>query len=185
MGDNGFGVGTVASFALGVALDNAWAVVIRSGVALTVGSTSLVSRCVAVAGPVASLFGSAALDGGRGVFFLTGLGVAGSNLFEVRGLLLGPSSAAVSGGVLVVDAGASFGTEPSPGFVGSCSPLGLAFVASAPDAVLESADVAAPPDSSAHARPLPHPVTMAAPTPKVTAKPPTRPTYALPGIRYV
>jgi hypothetical protein len=185
MGGNGFGVGTVASFALGVARDNAWVVAIRSGVALAVGSASLVSWCVAVGGPVASLFVSAALAAGRGVFSLTGLGVAGSDLFDVRGLLLGPSSAAVSGGVLVVDAGASLGIEPSPGFVISCSSLGLAFVASVPEAVLESVDAAAPPDSSAHARPLPHPVTMAAPTPKATAKPPTRPTYALPGIRYV
>jgi hypothetical protein len=120
MGDNDFGVGSVVSFALGVAPDNAWVVAIRSGVALAVGSASLVSLCVAVAGTVASLFGAAALDAGCGVF-LTGLGVAGSDLFDVRGLLLGPSSAAVSGGVLVVDAGASFGTEPFPGFAGPCS----------------------------------------------------------------
>ena len=41
------------------------------------------------------------------------------------------------------------------------------------------------PDSSAHAAPLFHPVTMAAPTPKATAKPPTRPRYASPGMPYV
>jgi len=86
---------------------------------------------------------------------------------------------------VVVDAGTSFGMEPSPGFAGPCSSLGLAFVASVPEAALESVDAAAAPDSSAHARPLPHPVTMAAPTPRATANPPTRPTYALPGIRYV
>ena len=51
MGGNGFGVGTVASFALGVARDNAWVVAIRSGLALAVGSASLVSWCVAVGDP--------------------------------------------------------------------------------------------------------------------------------------
>jgi hypothetical protein len=185
MGDNGFGVGSVVSFALGVALDNACFVTFGSDVALAVGSASVVSLCVAVGGPVVSLFGSAAPDAGRAVFFSTGLGVAGSDLFEVRGLLLGPSSAAVSVGVLVVDARASLGTEPSPRFVVPCSSLGSAVFASVPEAALESVDAAVPPDSSAHARPLLHPVTMAAPTAKATAKPPTRRAYALPGIRYV
>jgi hypothetical protein len=120
MGGNGFGVGSIVSFALGVSLDSFCVVTFGSAAALAVGSASLVSLCVAVAGTVASLFGAAALDAGCGVF-LTGLGVAGSDLFDVRGLLLGPSSAAVSGGVLVVDAGASFGTEPFPGFAGPCS----------------------------------------------------------------
>jgi hypothetical protein len=58
-----------------------------------------------------------------------------------------------------------------------------AFCASEP--VLEALGPAVPPDSSAHATPLCHPVRMAAPTTKATTKPPTRPTYASPGMRYV
>jgi hypothetical protein len=51
--------------------------------------------------------------------------------------------------------------------------------------VLAAVEAAVPLDSSAHARPLFHPVTIAAPTPKATTKPPTRPTHASLGIRYV
>jgi hypothetical protein len=113
------------------------------------------------------------------------LGVAGSDRFDVRGLPVGPlpvvgsGDVAVSlGGVFVVDAGASFVTEP---FVSVSA--GVADFVS--EVVLEEVDPAVPPVSSAHASPLLHPVTMAAPTPKATAKPPTRPTYASPGMRYV
>jgi hypothetical protein len=139
----------------------------------------------------------ATVDTGAGVFFLGGSGVAGSDPFDVRGLPVGPLSAAVPGGVavslgcgvLVVDAGASFVMEPlvavSPDFVLLCAAVGLVVAGSVPEAVLEAVDPAVPPDSSAHATPLFHPVTMAAPIPKVTAKPLTRPTYALPGMRYV
>ena len=44
---------------------------------------------------------------------------------------------------------------------------------------------AVPPDSSAHATPLCHPVRMATPTTMATTKPPTRPTDASLGMRYV
>ena len=151
----------------------------------------MVSSCVAVAATVASCLAFATVDIGVGVFFLRGLGVVGSDPFDVRGLPVSPLSAADSGGlavslggVLVVDAGGSR-VRPPPGLVVSCAALGLAFASSVPEAVLEAVDPAVPPDSSAHARPLLHPVTMAAPTPKATAKLPTRPRYALPGMRYV
>jgi len=58
-----------------------------------------------------------------------------------------------------------------------------AFCASGP--VLEALVPAVPPGSSAHATPLFHPVRMATPTTKATTKPPTRPTYASLGMRYV
>jgi len=58
-----------------------------------------------------------------------------------------------------------------------------AFCASEP--VLEALVPAVPPGSSAHATPLFHPVRMATPTTKATTKPPTRPTYASLGMRYV
>ena len=51
--------------------------------------------------------------------------------------------------------------------------------------VLEALVPAVPPGSSAHATPLFHPVRMATPTTKATTKPPTRPTYASLGMRYV
>ena len=54
----------------------------------------------------------------------------------------------------------------------------LAVAGFAPEATPETADPLESPDSSAHARPLLQPVTMAALTPKATAKPATRPTYA-------
>jgi hypothetical protein len=63
--------------------------------------------------------------------------------------------------------------------------LGLAVATSGSVALLEAAVPAAPGESSAHASPALHPLMRAAPTPKVTAKPPTRLTHAALRIRYV
>jgi hypothetical protein len=54
----------------------------------------------------------------------------------------------------------------------------LAVAGFAPEATPETADPLESPDSSAHARPLLQPVTMAALTPKATARPANRPRYA-------
>ena len=63
--------------------------------------------------------------------------------------------------------------------------LGLAVATSGPAVLLEAGDPAEPGESSAHASPLLHPLTMAAPTPKAIAKPPTRPMCASLGMRYL
>jgi hypothetical protein len=64
----------------------------------------------------------------------------------------------------------------------SLEAVGLAVSTFGPAALLEAGDPAEPGDSSAHARPPLHPVMMAAPTPKATAKPPTRRMYATLGM---
>jgi len=73
----------------------------------------------------------------------------------------------------------------STDFAVSCAASALAVAGCVSEEELAVVDPGVPPDSSAHARPPPHPVTMAAPTPNATAMPPTRPTYAWLGMRYV
>jgi hypothetical protein len=196
----GLGVGSGVIAELCIALDSVCVVTFRSGAATVVRSgtrlarlsaASVVASCVAVADAVASCSASTTVDTGAGVFLFRRLGATGSDPFDVRGLPVGPSSAAVPGGVaaslggvLVVDAGA-FSVRPPPDFVVPCAPLVLVVAGSVSEAVLEAVDPAVPPDSSAHARPLLHPVTTAAPTPKATARPPTRLTNASRGMRYV
>jgi hypothetical protein len=164
----GFGVGSVVNAVLCMALDSDCVVAIRT-VAPSVrscGSATVAFARAAVAGAAASRLASATVDAAAGVFFLGALGAAGSDPFDVRGLPVGPLSAAVSGGVavslgwgvFVVDAGASFVT-------GSFMPV-EAFAGSVPEVVLEVVDPAVPADSSADARPLFHPVTMAAAIPR-------------------
>jgi hypothetical protein len=73
----------------------------------------------------------------------------------------------------------------SPGSVVPCTAVGLAVAGSVPDGLLAAIDPAEPGESSAHAGPPLHPATMAAPTLKAAADPPTRPRYAWLGMRYV
>jgi hypothetical protein len=169
-----------------------------------VPTASVVSSCFAVA----SCLASATVDIGAGVLVFVGSEPAGLDPSFVVGLPVGPSLTAVSVGDASVADGvgsrvsppvpttkpggaerssSSFVTEPlvPVDSAAPCAALGLAVAGSVPEVVLEAVDPGVPPESSAHAGPLPHPVTMAAPTPKVTAKPPTRLTYALAGMRYV
>jgi hypothetical protein len=156
-------------------------------------TVSVASVCGAVAGTVESCLVSTVADAGAGAFVLVGRAAAGSDFFVVR-LLTGPSrvsgcdgaAASLGCAVVVVDLVFFFVRPP----VATTTPAGAERTASsivfepvveAPEAV----EAAVPPDSSAHAGPLFHPVTIAAPTPRATTKPPTRPTHASLGIRYV
>src|SRR5262249_56757924 len=65
------------------------------------------------------------------------------------------------------------------------SPLVTPAACGVSDPAPEVPDPEVPPGSSAHARPLFHPVTIAVPTPKATTKPPARPMYAWLGMGYV
>jgi hypothetical protein len=61
----------------------------------------------------------------------------------------------------------------------------VSVVASGSESLLALGDSVEPGESSAHAGALLQPVTIATPTPRATANPPTRPMHASLGIRYV
>jgi hypothetical protein len=103
-------------------------------------------------------------------------GVAVSSPSASAALLSSVSSVVVSEDLSVIS---DVATESDVG-----DESGFDEAGSAPDWFCEVVEPGDPPASSAHAGPLESPVIMAAPTPKATAKPPTRPTSATLGMRY-
>ena len=171
-------------------------------------TTSAVSSCVAGNVASCSAFATVDTGGGDsdlvglaeagwGRFDVSGLPVVPSSAS-------GGNGAAVSlGGVVVVDVGSSCVSPPvlmttpgvaersavsvvlessvgpmSPGFAVPSAAPGLAGAGSVPEALLGGSRLGGATGLVGHARPLLHPVMMAAPRPKATAKPPTRPAYA-------
>jgi hypothetical protein len=146
---------------------------------------SVVAAVIEVILGVASCMAPTA-GNGFGVLVFVGLAGTPSDPLEVVGLLDDPSSASGSGDAVVsVGVGCLVtGAEESSLGVAPAS----AVVVSGSVELLEADDSAAPVESgesSAQASPPPHPLTMAAPIPTATAKPPIRTMYASAGMRYV
>jgi hypothetical protein len=141
----------------------------------------------ALSDTVASSLPSATVDTGAGVFFRVGLTVAGSAAFFVPrfGFAVAVGESSSEKPFLSTTPGGALCTAPSSvaGVPSDWASPGSGVEAAALEA--EPVDAAALPASSAHAMPLLQPVITAAATPKATAKPPTRPAYALPGMRHV
>jgi hypothetical protein len=166
LGCNGFGV-AIAAVTTG---DDFVAGVCVSDARLTV---SVGSSFVASAGGFVSCLTS---ESGAGVFVLVGFAAAASESFFFFGGLM-VSLVPFTGGFAV-----SLGAIAGPSAADVVA-SGLVVFASESDVLV--VDPVVPPVSSAHARPVVHPVVTAAAIARATAKPPTRLTYALRGIRYV
>ena len=206
----GTGVGGVTTDNCSIA----WVAGVRSAVVSVVGSvrsattivltTSAGSSCVVVTSDAASSVVLATVDTGGGDSVLVGLAVVGSDFLDGSGSTVVSSSASggdgatVSvGGVSGVGSGSPSVSPPvlttTPGGAERSSssvvvvvvPASSCLEGSAPDSALVPVEPVVPADSSAQAGPLFHPVTMAAPRLRATAKPPTRLRYAPAGMRHV